>query len=137
MLWVSLEATDGSRLAAATLHATARDEGAAARDVELAAECALRWAGGDPLVFGGDLNLRPRSARPAFDRLEERFGLAPPTAAAAVDHLFVRGLAADGPPRLMTPAWRELPWSGGRSLRLSDHASVALDFARPSPQRSR
>jgi endonuclease/exonuclease/phosphatase family metal-dependent hydrolase len=137
MLWASLEAPDGARLAAATLHATARDERAAARDVELAADRALRWAEGGTLLFGGDLNLRPRSATPAFDRLRERFGLTPPSAAAAVDHLFVRGLARQGPPRLLEPDWRELVWHGGRRIRLSDHAPVALDFDRPSAERSR
>lgn len=131
MLWVMLERPDGARLAAATLHATARLEASAARDVELAAERAVEWAGAAPLLFGGDLNLRPRTAAGAFERLRERFGFWPPTAAGAIDHVFVRGLERAGPPTLTPPLWRELRCPDGRALRLSDHDAVALDFARP------
>ncbi len=132
MLWVLLERPDGARLAAATLHATARVEAAAARDVELAAERAVEWAGGVPLLFGGDLNLRPRTAAGAFEHLRERFGLWPPTSARAIDHVFVRCLEPFAPPALTPPEWRELRGWDDRALRLSDHDAVALDFAPPS-----
>ena len=132
MIWAGLERPDGARLAAATLHGTARDEAAAARDAELAAERSLAWGSGAPLVFGGDLNLRPSTASAAVDRLRKRFGLAPPSAASAVDHLFVRGLERAGTPLILEPQWRELPFPGGRLLRLSDHPPVALEFADPS-----
>lgn len=131
MLWTGLERPDRARLAAATLHGTARDEAAAVRDAELAAERSLAWASGAPLVFGGDLNLRPRTAPAAFDRLRKRFGLAPPSATSAVDHLFVRGLESAGAPVILEPEWRELRFPGGRLLRLSDHPPIALEFADP------
>ena len=132
MLWVMLERPGGARLAVATLHATARIEASAARDVELAADRAVDWANGAALLFGGDLNLRQRTAAGAFERLRERFALAPPTSARAVDHLFVRGVERYGPPTLTPPHWRELPSAGGRALRLSDHDAVALEFAIPA-----
>ena len=44
-----------------------------------------------PLVFGGDLNLRPRETD-VFDHLAERFGLRRPTAPGSLDHLLVGGL---------------------------------------------
>ena len=131
MIWARLEGPGGESLAAATLHATARDELAAAADCELAAERSLAWGGGTPLVFGGDLNLRPSTAPGAFERLERRFALAPPTSATAIDHLFVRGLERGGAPAMLEPRWRELPFEGGRSLRLSDHDPIAVEFARP------
>src|SRR5665809_138742 len=56
MLWVMLERPGGARVAVATVHATARIEASAARDVELAADRAVDWANGAPLLFGGDLN---------------------------------------------------------------------------------
>ena len=34
------------------------------------------WAGADPLILGGDLNLRPRQHPGFFEALEERYGLA-------------------------------------------------------------
>ena len=61
-------------------------------EVVKAAEHATAFAGGDPLVFGGDLNLRPRQHQAAFDELRERFGLAAPTAPRAIDHLLCAGL---------------------------------------------
>ena len=57
-----------------------------------AAELATAFAGGDPLIFGGDLNLRPRQHPAAFDELRERFGLAAPTGPRAIDHLLAAGL---------------------------------------------
>jgi endonuclease/exonuclease/phosphatase family metal-dependent hydrolase len=85
----------------ANLHATAGNEAAAWRDGRGAAASALAWAGGEPLVLGGDFNLR----RPHFDGLRHIAGR-------DVDHIFVspqfhtagagevleRGTLSDHPP---------------------------------------
>jgi hypothetical protein len=89
-----------------------------------AAERAVEWAGTAPLVFGGDLNLRPRDDPDVFEELG-RLGLARPTAHGAVDHLLVRGLEVVEAPRPAPPEARELDAGDGRAMRLSDHAYVA------------
>jgi endonuclease/exonuclease/phosphatase (EEP) superfamily protein YafD len=79
----------GVRLASgvwvANLHATAHDTRAAGRDGRAAAAAAIRWSAGDPLVLGGDFNLR----EPEFDGLTRIAGR-------DVDHLFVAGLQPVG-----------------------------------------
>ena len=50
---------------------------------------AVEWSGGDPLVFGGDINLRPARNPAPFAELRERFGLGDPTGPHAIDHLLV------------------------------------------------
>jgi endonuclease/exonuclease/phosphatase family metal-dependent hydrolase len=125
MLWALVELAGGGRLAVANLHATAHDPAAAARELELAAERAVEWAGEHPLLLGGDLNLRPREDTAAFARLRERFGLGPPTAPDSIDHLLARGLEVRDPPAALPPAARELEEPEGLLIRLSDHAPVA------------
>ena len=88
----------------ANLHASAGLPAAAAVEVERAAERALDWAAGDPLVFGGDFNLRPRRTPEPFVALRERLGLRDPTASGAIDHLLVRGLEVIEPPRRLDGA---------------------------------
>lgn len=90
----------------ANLHATVHDDPQARREIATAAATALRWAGGAPLVVGGDLNVRD----PAAAGLVHVGGR-------GVDHVFVaNGLArADG-------SRRELLDRGG----LSDHAPVRV-----------
>jgi len=122
-----------SGLCVANLHATNDRPELAAEDVVRAAEAAARWAGEAPLVFGGDLNLRPESAAQVFAELGERFGLAGPTGPGAIDHLLVRGLEAVAPPTQWPPEKRELP-EDGRALRLSDHAPVEARFATATPR---
>ncbi len=88
------------------LHATAHDTRAAERDGGTAAAAALAWAQGEPLVFGGDFNLRA----PQW----------PEFAAAGghdVDHLFTAGAVT----ALRTA---EVLDRGA----LSDHAPVAVDL---------
>jgi hypothetical protein len=75
----------GSGVWIVNLHATAGNASAATRDCSAALASARTWAGGDPLVFGGDLNLRTPSL-PGMARVGSR----------DVDHLFVDGLAATG-----------------------------------------
>lgn len=136
MVWARLGRPEGSRLSVATLHATAADEPAAARDVVRAAEHALSWSEGDPLVLGGDFNLRPRTAGPAFDYLRDRLRLERPTAPDAIDHILVRGIELARGPERLPPHWRELPYRGPLLLRLSDHDAIAAELVDPSPATS-
>ena len=94
--------------------------GAAARAVE--------WADGEPLVFGGDLNLRPRESG-VFAELERTYGLAGPTAPGSLDHLLHRGLEPVGPARAWEPQRRDVADPSGLAIRLSDHAPVEASFA--------
>jgi len=71
------------------LHASAHVPARAQADLRLAAAHALRWAGGRPLVLGGDVNLRA----PRLDGFAHAGGH-------GVDHLFARGLAPGGLRRL-------------------------------------
>jgi endonuclease/exonuclease/phosphatase family metal-dependent hydrolase len=120
-----------SGLCIANLHATNDRPELATEDVLRAARAASGWAGEAPLLFGGDLNLRPEESPAAFAELRERFGLAAPTGPHAIDHLLVRGLDVVAPPRQWPPERRELPVDG-RALRLSDHAPVEARFAIPA-----
>jgi len=114
----------------ANLHATNDRPEMAIEDVLKAARAAERWAAGSPLVFGGDLNLRPAEQPEIFARLESEFGLAAPTGPKAIDHILVRGLEVLTPPTAWPPERRELPLEG-RALRLSDHAPVEASFHIP------
>ena len=121
-----------SGLCVANLHATNDAPRLAAADVLLAARAATGFAAGAPLLFGGDLNLRPAEDPTVFERLREEFGLAGPTAPRAIDHLLARGLVVRAEPTAWPPDRRELPL-GGRALRLSDHAPVEAKFEAPEP----
>ena len=126
MLLARLTHAGGAEIAVANLHASTGDR---ADEVLSAAARAVDWSGGAPLLFGGDLNVRPRRRPEAFAELESRFGLAPPTAADAIDHLLVRGLAVVDPPRRLRPAEREVEdRATGRALQLSDHSPVVATF---------
>jgi endonuclease/exonuclease/phosphatase family metal-dependent hydrolase len=121
-----------SGLCVANLHATNDQPDLAVADVLLAARAAAEFAGRSPLIFGGDLNLRPAEDPALFERLREEFGLAAPTAPRAIDHLLVRGLEVLDPPTPWPPERRELPLEG-RALRLSDHNTIAARFAAAEP----
>jgi endonuclease/exonuclease/phosphatase family metal-dependent hydrolase len=116
----------------ANLHTTNDRPKLARADVLLAARTAVEWAGPAPLLFGGDLNLRPAHDPEVFERLREEFGLAAPTGPEAIDHLLVRGLDVLRAPVAWPPERRELPL-GGRALRLSDHAPVEARFGLAEP----
>jgi endonuclease/exonuclease/phosphatase family metal-dependent hydrolase len=116
----------------ANLHATNDWPQLAEEDVMKAARAAAEWAGGSPLVFGGDLNLRPAKQPHVFERLEDEFGLTPTTAPDAIDHILCRRLEVLQPPTPWPPERRELPFEG-RALRLSDHAPVQATFAAAEP----
>jgi endonuclease/exonuclease/phosphatase family metal-dependent hydrolase len=115
-------------LCIANLHASAGRalRAAAEEEVLTAVERACEWAGGAPLIFGGDLNLRPRES-PVYETLERRFDLKRPTAPDALDHLLVRGLAILSPPVSWPPERREVRIRG-LAVRLSDHPPVEATF---------
>ena len=112
----------------ANLHATNDRPDLASADVLKAARAATGWAGEAPLLFGGDLNLRPGEDPGVFDELRDSFGLAGATGPQAIDHLLCRGLAVLSPPAPWPAEDRELR-EDGRALRLSDHAPVQASFA--------
>lgn len=121
-----------SGVCVANLHATNDRPDLAVEDVLRAARAAGEFAGSAPLIFGGDLNLRPAEQPAVFERLREDFGLAAPTAPRAIDHLLSRGLEVIEAPVQWPPERRELPLDG-RALRLSDHAPVQARFAVAEP----
>jgi endonuclease/exonuclease/phosphatase family metal-dependent hydrolase len=116
-----------SGVCVANLHATSNVPPMAAADVLLAARAAVEFAGEAPLLFGGDLNLRPRRIPEVFAELAERYGLGEPTAPDAIDHLLVRGATVLAQPTPWEPARREID-QDGLALRLSDHAPVQAGF---------
>jgi endonuclease/exonuclease/phosphatase family metal-dependent hydrolase len=116
------------RVWVANLHASAGRPELASAEVEVAASAADLWSGGEPLVLGGDFNLRPRREPEPFTRLRERFGLGEPTAPGAIDHLLARGLDVTERPRRLAPEERELPGPNGLSIRPSDHAPLIAAF---------
>jgi endonuclease/exonuclease/phosphatase family metal-dependent hydrolase len=121
-----------SGICIANLHATNDWPKLAAEDVVKAARAALAWAGRSPLVFGGDLNLRPGKQPQVFERLRDEFGLAPTTAPDAIDHILCRGLEVLEPPTRWPAEQRELAVDG-RALRLSDHTPVQARFRAVEP----
>jgi endonuclease/exonuclease/phosphatase family metal-dependent hydrolase len=124
---------DQGELCVANLHATNDRPELASEDVLRAAQASSEWAGNVPLLFGGDLNLRPQESPAIFAELGERFGLTAPTAPDAIDHILAQGLEAIEAPRPW-PAERRERREGDRALRLSDHAPVEARFATPTPR---
>jgi endonuclease/exonuclease/phosphatase family metal-dependent hydrolase len=116
----------------ANLHATNDRPDLAGEDVLRAARAASEFAGEAPLLFGGDLNLRPANTPAVFERLRDDFGLAGPTAPDAIDHLLVRGLGVIDPAAAWPTEQRELPLDG-RALRLSDHAPIEARLEATEP----
>jgi endonuclease/exonuclease/phosphatase family metal-dependent hydrolase len=122
-----------SGICIANLHATNDQPPLAIADVLLAAEAASGWAGDAPLIFGGDLNLRPAEDPGLFTKLAQNFGLdSPTTGAKKIDHVLVRGLQVVAAPAQWPPERREIPLDG-KALRLSDHAPVEARFATKDP----
>jgi endonuclease/exonuclease/phosphatase family metal-dependent hydrolase len=116
-------------LVVANLHASGPSP-LAAEDTRMAAEVAVGWAGDDPLILGGDLNVSP-SESGVFDELARRFGLGPPTGARSIDHLLARGLEVAEPPTAWPPEAREVR-EGDRAIRLSDHPPVQASYELPN-----
>jgi hypothetical protein len=115
-------------LVVANLHASGPSP-PAAEDTRLAAEAAVNWAGDDPLILGGDLNVSP-SESGVFDELRRRFGLGPPTGPRSIDHLLAHGLDIVEPPTPWPDEAREVP-AGNLAIRLSDHPPIQARFALP------
>jgi endonuclease/exonuclease/phosphatase family metal-dependent hydrolase len=128
MIWTRVRLAGGETVCVANLHASAGLPDKASAELLAAAASAVEWSAGDPLVFGGDTNLRPARTPAPFTELRERFRLGDPTGPHAIDHLLARDLDVIGPPRQLAPAERELPAGGGLRLRLSDHAPVIARF---------
>jgi endonuclease/exonuclease/phosphatase family metal-dependent hydrolase len=100
----------GVRLADAwvvNVHSQNHPEAEALADTRAAAEHARRWAGAEPLIFGGDVNLRKPPELTGLVHLGGNH----------VDHLFSSGRPAAGK--------REVLDRG----RLSDHPPVAVTLA--------
>jgi endonuclease/exonuclease/phosphatase family protein len=112
-----------SGLCVANMHVSTKPS-SAERELLSAAEQARRFAGAQPLVFGGDFNVRPRASG-VFDRLEKDFGLAPPTAPDRLSHLLLRGLEVVERPAAWPPEARDVvDPETGLKIRLSDHNPV-------------
>ena len=125
LLWTMLERPDGARLAVANLHASTGGRDATRSDVLESARLAVEWSGDAPLLYGGDLNLRPKQAPDEFAELRTRRGLQGETPPGAIDHLLARGARPLGPPVARHAERRR---ADGRALRLSDHAYVTASF---------
>jgi endonuclease/exonuclease/phosphatase family metal-dependent hydrolase len=115
-------------LCVANLHVSTRPS-SAERELLDAAGRATDFAGSLPLIFGGDFNVRPKASK-VFEQLEERYGLAPPTAPDRLSHLLVRGLEVVKHPAALPPEARDVADSAtGKLIRLSDHNPVVGEFA--------
>jgi endonuclease/exonuclease/phosphatase (EEP) superfamily protein YafD len=113
---------------AANLHVSTKPS-SAERELLDAAQRATDFAGSEALIFGGDFNVRPKASK-VFDQLEERFGLAPPTAPDRLSHLLVRGLKVVEHPAALPPEVRDVVDPGtGLRIRLSDHNPVIGKFS--------
>src|SRR4051812_3002400 len=128
MIWARVLLASGETVCVANLHASAGLPAKASAEVVAAAANAVEWSAGDPLVFGGDTNLRPARTPAPFEELRERFGLGDPTGPHAIDHVLARGLEVVERPRQLPPEERELAADDGLRLRLSDHAPVIARF---------
>jgi len=128
MVWARIRLAGGETVCFANLHASAGLPEKASRELIAAAANAVEWSAGDPLVFGGDLNVRPARDPLAFTELRERFGLGDPTGPHAIDHILARDFAVVAHPKRLAGEERELPESSGLRLRLSDHAPVIARF---------
>ena len=130
MIWTRVELPEG-RVCVANLHASAGLPPRRRRGAERAAGQALEWAADDPLVLGGDFNLRPRRDAEAFAALEERFGSASPPGPRRSTTCSPAGSAWRSARGRLDAAERELEEPGGGRIRLSDHAPVAARFGLP------
>lgn len=116
-----------SGLCVANLHVSTKPT-SAERELLDAAQRATDFAGSNALVFGGDFNVRPQASG-VFDRLEERYGLAPRTAPDRLSHLLVQGIEIVEHPAALPPEARDVvdPKTSLR-IRLSDHNPVIGRF---------
>jgi endonuclease/exonuclease/phosphatase family metal-dependent hydrolase len=121
---------DSREVCIGNLHLSAGAPDHAAREARRAAETALEWARGAPLVLGGDFNVRGSHA--IFGDLCSLIGLCGATNPHGIDHILSRGLDTVSAPVSWAPERRELDVLAGlehRRLRLSDHAPVEARFS--------
>ena len=130
MQWARLDLPGFGRVCVANLHASAGRPERASGEVVAAGQAATQFSGDDPLILGGDFNLRPALQPEPFATLRERFALGEPTAPRAIDHLLARGLRAVEAPRQLAPEEREVAEPSGLRIRLSDHTPVVAQFVR-------
>jgi endonuclease/exonuclease/phosphatase family metal-dependent hydrolase len=130
MHWARLDLPGFGRVCVANLHATAGRPERASVEVVAAGQASTQFSADDPLVLGGDFNLRPALQPAPFAQLRERFGLGEPTAPRAIDQVLARGLRAVERPRRLAPEEREVDDPSGLRIRLSDHAPVLAGFVR-------
>jgi endonuclease/exonuclease/phosphatase (EEP) superfamily protein YafD len=124
-----------SELCAGNVHLSTGPREQTEQELGRAARAAVALAGSAPLLLGGDFNVRPWSTT-IYGDLEQRFGLAAPTAPDAIDHLLVRGMDTIEAPHALPVERRELAVpakEGERRLRLSDHAPVQAAFVLRGP----
>jgi hypothetical protein len=111
----------------ANLHVSTKPS-SAERELIEAAGRAIEFSGASPLIFGGDFNVRPQAST-VFEQLDERFGLAPPTAPDRLSHLLVRGLEVVRHPTAWPPEARDrVDPDTGKKIRLADHNPVVGTF---------
>jgi endonuclease/exonuclease/phosphatase family metal-dependent hydrolase len=116
-----------SGLCTANLHVSTKPS-SAERELLEAAEQAVEFADPAPLIFGGDFNVRPRASA-VFSQLDDRFGLAPPTAPDRLSHLLVRGLRVTEHPSALPPEARDVTDPAtAKLIRLADHNPVIGKF---------
>jgi endonuclease/exonuclease/phosphatase family metal-dependent hydrolase len=127
MIWVRLQHPAGGDVCVANLHASAHNPARAAQEVERAVEAALAWSGKTPLIFGGDLNVRPAEQPWIYAKLAE-LGFSGPTGEKLIDHLMVRGLNVRDAPHQLPAERREVKTGDAQRVRLSDHAVVVATF---------
>lgn len=121
---------DSREVCLGNLHLSAGAPDLAAREARRAAETALEWARGAPLVLGGDFNVR--GSHGVFADLCSLTGLCGATNPHGIDHILSRGLETVSAPVSWAPERRELDVLAGlehRRLRLSDHAPVEARFS--------
>jgi endonuclease/exonuclease/phosphatase family metal-dependent hydrolase len=103
---IGVQLTGPSSPWAGNVHLTGGRGDAAVREAAAAAAAVVKWAGGAPVVLGGDFNLRSLSLS-GFEA----------AASSGVDHVFARGLHVVGEPEVLDRG------------RLSDHAPVRVALA--------
>jgi endonuclease/exonuclease/phosphatase family metal-dependent hydrolase len=127
MLWLRLDHPEGGSVCVANLHASAHNPARAAQEVAEAARTAVDWSGERPLIFGGDLNVRPREQPWLFDELAAD-GFSAPTGDTLIDHLLVRRASVREAAHQLPAERREVAAGGAPRVRLSDHAVVVATF---------
>jgi endonuclease/exonuclease/phosphatase family metal-dependent hydrolase len=127
MMWLKLRGDGGATVCVSNLHASSHNPARAAQEVERAANAALEWSGGHPLIFGGDFNVRPFEQPWIFERLAE-LGFSGPTGPKLIDHMLVRGMRVVEKPHQLPAERREVAAGSAPRVRLSDHAVVVATF---------